>query len=66
MCIQSTRLLCLWNFPGKNTGKRGHFLLQGIISTQGLNEPVSPMSPALAGGFYITAPPGNEHLGMFT
>ena len=24
-----TRLLCLWNFPGKNTGVLCHFLLQG-------------------------------------
>ena len=24
-------------FPGKNTGVGGHFLLQGILSTQGLN-----------------------------
>ena len=25
-----TRLLCPWNFPGKNTGAGCHFLLQGI------------------------------------
>ena len=31
-----TRLLCLWNFPGKNTGVGCHFLLQGIF-TQKLN-----------------------------
>ena len=24
------RLLCPWDFPGKNTGLGGHFLLQGI------------------------------------
>ena len=35
--LQPTRLLCLWNFPGKNTGVGIHFLLQGIFSTQGLN-----------------------------
>ena len=34
---QPTRLLCPWNFPGKNTGVSGHFLLQGIFPTQGLN-----------------------------
>ena len=33
-CLQShglwlTRLLCPWNFPGKNTGVGCHFLLQG-------------------------------------
>ena len=33
------RLLCLWNFPGKNTmpGVSCHALLQGIILIQGLN-----------------------------
>ena len=31
------RLLCPWNFPGKNTGVRCHFLLQGIFLTEGLN-----------------------------
>ena len=32
-----TRLLCPWDFPGKNTGVGSHFLLQGIFSTQGSN-----------------------------
>ena len=31
-----TRLLCPWNFPGKNIGVGCHFLLQGIFLTQGL------------------------------
>ena len=31
-----TRLLCPWNFPGKNIGVSCHFLLQGIFLTQGL------------------------------
>ena len=39
--LQSARLLCLWNFPGKNTWKRKglgcHSLLQRIFSTQGSN-----------------------------
>ena len=30
------RLLCLWDFPGKNIGVGCHFLLQGIFLTQGL------------------------------
>jgi len=33
---QPTRLLCPWDFPGKNTGVSSHFLLQGIFPTQGL------------------------------
>ena len=31
------RLLCPWNFPGKNTAVDCHFLLQGIFPTQGSN-----------------------------
>ena len=33
----AARLLCQWNFPGKNTGVGYHFLLQGIFPIQGLN-----------------------------
>ena len=38
--LQPTRLLCPWDFPGKNTGVGYHFLLQGIFLTQGLNQSV--------------------------
>ena len=31
------RLLCPWDFPGKNTGVGCHFLLHRIFLTQGLN-----------------------------
>ena len=58
--LQPTRLLCLWNFPGKNTGVGCHFLLQGIFPHPGI-EPMSLeslVSPALAGGFFTTEPPG--------
>ena len=34
---QTTRLLCPWDYPGKNTEVICHFLLQGIFSTQRLN-----------------------------
>ena len=34
-----TRLLCPWDFPGKNTSMGCHFLLQGIFLTQGSNPP---------------------------
>ena len=34
----ATRLLCPWDFPGKNTGVGYHFLLQGIFLTQGSNQ----------------------------
>ena len=35
--LESIRLLCPWNFPGKNTRVGCHFLLQGIFPTQGWN-----------------------------
>ena len=35
--LQPTRLLCLGDSPGKNTGAGCHFLLQGIFPTQGSN-----------------------------
>ena len=35
--LKSTRLLCPWNSPGKNTGVGCHALLQGIFLTQELN-----------------------------
>ena len=46
--LQPTRLLCPWNFPGKNTGVGCHFLFQPVI------EPWSLASPELAGGFFTT------------
>ena len=48
-------LLGPWDFPVKNT----RLFLLGIFLTQGLNLQVelpSPASPALAGGFFTTAP----------
>ena len=47
------RLLCPWNFPGKNTGVACHFLLQGNLLNPGIE-----LSLALAGGYFITEPPG--------
>ena len=35
--LRPARLLCLWDFPGKNPGVGCHFLLQGIFPTQGSN-----------------------------
>ena len=35
--LKPARLLCPWNFPGKNSGVDSHFLLQWIFLTQGLN-----------------------------
>ena len=58
---QPTSLLCPWDFPGKNTGVCCHFLLQGINPE---TEPESPASPALAGGFFTTEPPGKPLIHM--
>ena len=33
--LYPARLLCLWDSPGKNTGVGCHFLLEGILPTQG-------------------------------
>ena len=33
--LESVRLLCPWNSPGRNTGVGSHSLLQGIFLTQG-------------------------------
>ena len=35
--LQPARLLCPWDFAGKNTGVSCHILLQRIFLTQGLN-----------------------------
>jgi len=35
--LQLARLLCPWDFPGKNARVGCHSLLQGIFLTQGLN-----------------------------
>ena len=34
---QPARLICPWDFPGKNAGVGSHSLLQGIFLTQGQN-----------------------------
>ena len=40
------KLLCPWDFPGKNAGLGCHSLLQGIFPDPG----IEPVSPALTGG----------------
>ena len=54
--LQTTRLLCTCDFPGKNTGVSCHFLLQGIFLTQGSN-PCPPVS-CTTSRFFTTEPPG--------
>ena len=50
--LVATRLLCLWDFPGKSTGVGCHFLSQGIFPTQGSN------LSCITGGFFTSAPLG--------
>ena len=45
--LQLTRLLCPWDFPGKNTGVGCHSLLQGIFLTQGLQHCRHQWSPTI-------------------
>ena len=49
--LQPARLLCPWDFPGKNIGAGCHFLLQGIFPTQGLNPGLLHCSYMHLGGF---------------
>ena len=41
--VESARLLCPWDSPGKNTGVDCHFLLQGIFLTQVWNLHILPL-----------------------
>ena len=52
--LQPTRLLCPWDFSGKNTGVGCHFLLHRIFLTQGSNS-----SCCTASRFFPTELPGS-------
>ena len=60
--LSPTRLLCLWDFPGKNTRVGCYFLLQGIFLTQGLDPGVEPRDrtqvSCIAGRFFTAEPSG--------
>ena len=49
----AARLLCPWDFPGKNTGVGCYFLLQGIFRPRDWI-----YVPCIAGGFFTTKSPG--------
>ena len=49
------------NFPDKNTGVGCHFLQPGDLLNPGI-EPKSLASPALAGRFFTTVPPGKHNI----
>ena len=48
------RLLCPWDFPGRNTREGCHALLHGDLPNPAI-EPVSLMSPELAGRRFTTS-----------
>ena len=50
--MQPARLLCPWDFPGKNTGVGCHFPPPKDLPESG----VEPTSPAWAGGFFTDEP----------
>ena len=52
-----TRLLCSWDFPGKNTGVGCHLLLQENLPNPGI-KPVCPVFLALT---LTTEPPGKPY-----
>ena len=54
--LQSTRLLCPWHSPGKNTGVGCCFLLQGIFPIQGSKAGLLPCRQFLYRLSHITFP----------
>ena len=64
--LQPARLLCPWDFPGKNNGVGCHFLLQGNLP----NLEIEPGSPALQTDSLLTICGGisnclSSHYGLF-
>ena len=55
--LSPARLFCPWDFSSKNTGVGLPFPPPGDLSNPGIAL-VSPASPTLAGGFFITEPHG--------
>ena len=79
--LQPYKLLCPWNFPGKNTRVGCHFLLEGIFLTQGSNPclwhllhwqadslPLGPPGKPLVCAFFAfitTSTPASVHQSLF-
>ena len=59
-CTVAYILLCLWDFPGKNTGVTCHFLLQGTLPDTG----IEPMSPARQVDFLPLSHQGSPRRGL--
>ena len=63
MDVQAARLLCPWDFPGKNIGVYCHALLQGIFSIQELNPSLLSLLHWLTSSLPL-APPGKPYLSI--
>ena len=59
--LQPARLLCPWDFPGKNTGVGCHFLLQGLSSRPRDQTCIFWIS-CIAGRFFTTRTTGESKL----
>ena len=62
--LEPTRLLCPWNFPGKNTEVSCYFLLQGIFLTQGSNQHLLHLLESLPLS-HLAGPKGTVYLHLF-
>lgn len=60
----ASRLLCPWDFPGKNTEVGFHFLLQGFSLTQGLNPALQVDSLMLSHQRSNAADKGSHSMGI--
>ena len=60
--LQPARLLCPWNFPGKDTGVSCHFLLQGIFLTLGSNLHLVCLLHWQVDRRFTAVPPGKSNI----
>ena len=58
--MQPARLLCQWNFPGKNTRVGYHILLQEIFPTKGLNSRLLCLLHWQVGSLPVAPVTGNQ------
>ena len=60
--LQPARLLCQWDFPGKNTGVGSHSLLPGDLA----NPETEPGSPALQADSLSSEPSSSANKTNYT
>ena len=60
---QESRLLCPWDFLGRNTGVGCHFLLQGIFPTKGSNSHLLHWQADFF--FFLTTEPPGKSLKLY-